>query len=59
MNVWQNQNLIKVSTAAASFKRPERVESSDGEFDRKIIEERKDITQGNVVSSAAQLVHNL
>ena len=53
----QNQNLIKVSTAA-SFKRPERVES-DGEFDRKIIEERKNVTQGNVVSSATQLVHNL
>ena len=56
-NARQNQNLIKVSTAA-SFKRPERVEP-DGEFDPKIIEERKDVTQGNVVSSAAQLVHNL
>ena len=54
----QNQNLIKVSTDAASFKRPKRVEP-DGEFNHKIIEERQDVTQGNVVSSAAQLVHNL
>ena len=54
----QNQNLIKVFTDAARFKRPERVES-DGEFDRKIIEERKDATQGKVVSSTAKLVHNL
>ena len=44
----QNQNLIKVFTDTASFKRSERVES-DREFDRKIIEERKDVTQGNVV----------
>ena len=53
-----NQNLIKVSTDAASFKRPERVES-DGEFDRRITAEREDVTQGNVSSTCAQLVHNL
>ena len=42
----QIQNLIKVSTDAASFKRPERVESV-AEFDHKIIKERRDKTEGN------------
>ena len=42
----QNQNLIKVSTDAASFKRPERVESVAG-FDHKITKERRDKTEGN------------
>ena len=42
----QNQNLIKVSTDAASFKRPERVDSV-AEFDHKIIKDRRDKTEGN------------
>ena len=42
----QNQNLIKVSTDAASFKRPERVEPGAG-FDHKITKERRDETEGN------------
>ena len=42
----QNQNPIKVSTNAASFKRPERVESV-AEFDHKITKERRDETEGN------------
>ena len=44
----QNQNLIKVFTDAASFKRPERVESVE-EFDHKITKERRDDTKGNVL----------
>ncbi len=43
----QIQNLIKVSTDAASFKHSERVESM-GEFDHKIIKEEKDATEGTV-----------
>ena len=44
----QNQNLIKVSTDAASFKRSERAESVE-EFDHKITTERRDETEGNVL----------
>ena len=45
-NARQNQNLIKVVSAdAASFKRPERVESV-AEFDHKITKERRDVTEG-------------
>ena len=41
----QNQNLIKVSTDATSFKHSERVDSV-GEFDHKITKERRDETKG-------------
>ncbi len=42
----QIQNLIKVSTDAASFKHSDKVESV-GEFDHKITKEKKDATEGN------------
>ena len=44
----QNQNLIKVSTNTASFKRFERVESVE-EFDHKITKERRDETESNAL----------
>ena len=43
----QNQNLIKASSDATTFKRLERVGSA-GEFEHKITKERKDETEGNV-----------
>jgi len=43
----QNQNLIKVFTDAASFKRPERVESVE-EFDHRIIKQSRDETEGHI-----------
>ena len=44
----KNQNMIKVSTDATSFKRSERVESV-GEFDHKITKEGRDETEGNAL----------
>ena len=44
----QNQNLIKASSDATSFKRSERVESV-GQFDQKITKERKNATEGDVI----------
>ena len=59
----QNQNLIKVLTDAASFKRSERVRS-DEEFNHKITKERRDETEGKVFgllssASAWHLTRNL
>ena len=51
----QNQNLIKVLTDAASFKRSERVRS-DREFNHKIIEKRRDETEGKVFGLLSQCV---
>ena len=50
-----NQNLIKVFTDAASFKRSERVES-EGEFNHKITEERRDEAEGKVFGLLSQCV---
>ena len=41
----QNQNVIKASSDATSFKRPERVESAV-QFDHKITKGRIDATEG-------------
>ena len=59
----QNQNLIKVLTDAASFKRSERVRS-DEEFNHKITKERRDETEDKVFgllssASAWHLTRNL
>ena len=49
-NVRQNQNLIKVSSNAASFKRSERVEL-EKEFNHKITDKKRDETEGKVWAS--------
>ena len=53
-DVRQSQNLIKVFTDAASFKRSEKVES--GEFNHKVIDERRDETEGKVFGLLSQCV---
>ena len=50
-----NQNLIKVFTDAANFKRSERVES-EAEFNHKVTEERGDETEGKVFGLLSQCV---
>ena len=50
-----NQNLIKGFTDAASFKRSERVES-EGEFNHKITEERRDEAEGKVFGLLSRYV---
>ena len=54
-NARQNQNLIKVSTDAASFKRSERVKS-EKEFNHKITYKRRDETEGKVFGLLSQWV---
>ena len=54
----QIQNLIKVSTTAASSKHSERVESG-GEFDQKNTKEGTDATEGNALEMLSLYVAKL
>ena len=51
-NAEQNQNLIKVSTDAASFKRSETIES-EGQSSHKIIDKIRDETEGKYLDCSA------